>query len=427
MAAQELIHTSLRNDPNLKAYYRMESGALTTDSSGNNETLTNNNTVGEGVGKFGGAADFGAANTNKSLSRAGTIGGITNGNITILGWVKLNAEIAANEWEIFQHQNATNFVEYYVRYQYNAGTRRLVFARNRANVANDNFSYNVTLGTSVYVLIAITYDGTTIRGYVNDTEVGTVASSGDGTSALTNYFAIGGNAEISLWSSALFDDVAVLNRQLSGVEISNLYNGLLGSSSVSSSPSVSISLSASVSVSLSPSRSPSISISLSPSISLSTSVSSSISPSSSISASLSPSPSVGYSVFTRGNESSLPSSISDLETTYSEDEEEQIATRDDIKIGQTGMLEYMLHQFKSFVGSQTYGTIEVELQSTLDPKYSTVYLQIFNNNTGGWETIASNSESDSDVDFELSATVADLTNYKSESSVVVCRVYQLAI
>lgn len=205
------------------------------------------------------------------------------------------------------------------------------------------------------------------------------------------------------------------------------------SSSISLSPSLtpssSISLTASVSISLSPSITESISVSLSPSVSSSASQSHSatmsLSPSSSISPSASPS--VGFADFTRDDQVTLPSTDSDLATPYSEQEEEDVSTRDDTRVGQTGTLQYMIHQFKKFVGSQTYALIEAEVQSTLDPRYSTVYLQIYNRNSSTWESIASNSTSDSDVDFELSATISDLTNYKDSSNVVSCRIWQLAL
>lgn len=189
--------------------------------------------------------------------------------------------------------------------------------------------------------------------------------------------------------------------------------------SVSPSSSISVSESASISHSATNSPSPSISPSLSPSSTLSASPSSSTSPSAS--------PSAGFAMFTRDDQSSLPSNDNDLTTQYTEQEEEDVSVRDDTRVGQAGTLQYMIHQFKKFVGSQTYALIEAEVQSTLDPRYSTVYLQIYNRNSSTWETIDSNSTSDSDVDFELSAVVSDLTNYKDASNVVSCRIYQLAI
>jgi hypothetical protein len=91
----------------------------------------------------------------------------------------------------------------------------------------------------------------------------------------------------SSWLSGYIDDAAIFDRLLSPTEISNLYNGLLGSSSASPSLSPSISKSNSPSSSLSPSLSPSKSSSVSPSVSPSTSPPNSFSPS--ISASISPS------------------------------------------------------------------------------------------------------------------------------------------
>lgn len=192
------------------------------------------------------------------------------------------------------------------------------------------------------------------------------------------------------------------------------------SSSVSRSPSSSTSPSSSISLS------PSVSVSLSPSASISTSNSISPSPSLSASLSLSASPSSGYSLYTRGDEASLPSLSTDLETTYTDEEETKVATRNDIRVGQTGTLEYMIHQYKSFVGTVTNATIEWEGRSTLAPKYSTIYLQAFNTSTNAFVTIASNSTADEDIDIELFASL-DLTNYKDSSNVVTVRVYQLAL
>lgn len=123
----------------------------------------------------------------------------------------------------------------------------------------------------------------------------------------------------------------------------------------------------------------------------------------------------------------MPNNPNDLEIIYTEQEEADVATRNDVRVGQTGSLQYMIHQFKSFVGSETRGTIEVELQSDLAPKYSAVYLQIYNRNSGAWETLTSNNTADDGIDLELHGVVADLTNYKDAQNVIVCRVYQLAI
>jgi len=87
----------------------------------------------------------------------------------------------------------------------------------------------------------------------------------------------------------------------------------------------------------------------------------------------------------------------------------------------------MVHQFKDYVGASNACTLEGELQTTLAPSSSTVYLQIYNLNTTTWDTVDNDNTSSVNTDFTLTANVADLTNYKNVSNVISCRIYQLAI
>jgi len=103
-----------------------------------------------------------------------------------------------------------------------------------------------------------------------------------------------------------------------------------------------------------------------------------------------------------------------------------VADKDDVRVGQTGMGQYMIHQFKDFVGANNTCQLEWEGQSSLAPSSSRVYLQIFNRNTPAWETVDSDNTSNADTDFTLTAEKADLTHYKDASNVICCRVYQEA-
>ena len=171
----------------------------------------------------------------------------------------------------------------------------------------------------------------------------------------------------------------------------------------------------------SPSVSESASISSSPSVSLSASPSASWSPS----LSESPSPSEGYGISSRGDEASLPDSDNDLETSYSEEEETKILTRDNIYVGQTGILQYMIHQFKFKVGYQTFCQIECEARSSLSPSESTVYLEVFNQVTSKWEIVDTNTGYYLDTNFELFGKIPDVTDYVKDN-VISCRVWQVA-
>jgi hypothetical protein len=196
--------------------------------------------------------------------------------------------------------------------------------------------------------------------------------------------------------------------------------------SVSATPSASASVSVSATPSASVSVSPSVSVSATPSVSVSAtpSISVSASPSVSVSLSPSPSPSPGYTGYTRGDEVALPGNDADLETNYSGDDVTNVATKNDVRVDQTATQQYMIHQYKNFVGANTTCQLEWEGQTTLAPSSSTVYLQIYNRDTTTWDTVDSDNTSNADTDFVLLADVVDLTNYKDARNVISCRVYQ---
>lgn len=218
----ELAKSRFYRESNLRAYYHFNSDVI-TDDSGNGYTLTNTGSVANSTAKFGNGADLGASNTTKYLSIASDLG-ISSGNITFGGWVKLNTEITSSLWRILYKSNSTISVDQEIYYEYNAGTRRLTWMRRKWGSADNIFYYNLALGTSNWVHIAYTYDGATVRGYVNGKLVGSVASSGNGAGGPATAFGVGIYPSTPAnFASALFDDVAVWNRTLSNKEIAELY------------------------------------------------------------------------------------------------------------------------------------------------------------------------------------------------------------
>lgn len=67
----ELNYTILKNSTNLKAYYRFESGAETTDSSGNSHTLTAIATPTFSAGKFGQGVNYASASSQAHSATQG--------------------------------------------------------------------------------------------------------------------------------------------------------------------------------------------------------------------------------------------------------------------------------------------------------------------------------------------------------------------
>lgn len=221
----ELYPTVLIDDQSLKAYYRMEAGALTTDSSLNGNTLTNTGTVADGVGKFGGAADFGSADANKALSIASGLG-ITGGAITMVGWFNISTALASGAYYYFINQaDAGTHVENFLYYNNNAGTKRVGVERQRAGTSTAQVFYNIDLGTATWYHIAYVYDLTNVYLYINGVQLTSVASSGNGTAGGTDLMAIGAYyADLTANNLlGLADDVAIFSRALSVAEINNLY------------------------------------------------------------------------------------------------------------------------------------------------------------------------------------------------------------
>jgi len=160
------------------------------DSTSNAYTLTNNGTTLFVAAKIANGADFGIANTTKSLRINNDIG-ITGGNITMSGLVKLNTEIASITYPLIMQGDSGTHVNYFITYEYNGGTRRLIFNRQRQAISNNQINHNITLGTDNWNHIALTYDGTTMRGFVNGVQVGTLTTSGNGSAYAVDRLLIG--------------------------------------------------------------------------------------------------------------------------------------------------------------------------------------------------------------------------------------------
>ncbi len=204
---------------NLAALYHLEN---VNDSSGNSRTLTNNGTVTFTAAKFTNGANLGTTNTTKYLSTTNTLG-VNGGACTISIWVKMNTEIASATQVFASQSNTSNKVLNRIFYDYNAGTRRVVFRRGKVGTSNDDVSYTLTMGTTAYYNFVYVYDATNVIGYVNGNPIGSTAASGNGGSAVTDGFYVGATQDGSLFASATIDEVAFYTVALSAQTIRKKY------------------------------------------------------------------------------------------------------------------------------------------------------------------------------------------------------------
>jgi hypothetical protein len=112
-----------------------------------------------------------------------------------------------------------------------------------------------------------------------------------------------------------------------------------------------------------------------------------------------------------------------LETAYTDDEIIDVAEIDDRKVGQTGSAEYAIHQFENFIGDHPICLVSCTCLSTLAPSVSPIALQVYNENTKVWDTVASNTTAAENVKITLSAEI-ETVNYKNDNQSITGRLVQ---
>lgn len=232
----ELYNTPLFSDANLIAYYRL---ANTSDSKGS-FTLTNYNSVGFATGKFGNGANYGAANTNKYLGTTNTLG-INGGAMSMSLWWQNNGTVVGHQMlDVAVQGNTSSKIMYRINYDNRSGGSKYKFYRNgfggMASGTTGEIIIDAIPATSGYDHLVLTYDGTTLKGYLNGKLVGSAAASGNGAgwSGMAGGFLLGAVMAWDGWKtydpggfyaslSGVLDDVAVFNRALTAAEVSLLY------------------------------------------------------------------------------------------------------------------------------------------------------------------------------------------------------------
>lgn len=212
MAATKLRNTVLFNNANLKALYEFESGALTTDSSGNGKTLTNNNTATEGTGKYGGGAVFNG--TDESLTIAEDFGiGTTNWTLSV--WAKPSSSSQVGGVVALGNGGSNGFSIYQGNGSGSAGNKidghlhGVVWLPSGVDWTGTDFNH-----------VVMTRDTTTTRIYVNGVHRNsTTATPG----APNDVFEIG-KMNTGYWAGSI-DEVAIFSTALSADQIKELYEG----------------------------------------------------------------------------------------------------------------------------------------------------------------------------------------------------------
>jgi hypothetical protein len=222
----ELITTKQFVNTNLKAYYRFESGALTTDSSGNSHTLKAISDPAEDAsGKFGGAV---ALDGNDAYSATDHADFKPTGNFTIGFWIKVNAT-AGVPFQSYNHTNRSGIL-----ILQNATTGTITFRSGRATGSVEGTNLNtltgsINAGDNNWHFVVCVWDGAKMYIYVDGTEdINEAWTYAPGYQA-TNYVRVGCRCDAGTngtFITGSLDDVFLINgTALSADQIKGIYDG----------------------------------------------------------------------------------------------------------------------------------------------------------------------------------------------------------
>ena len=187
------------------------SGTTVTDLSGNGNNGTLNGPAWSTSGKFGNALSFDGVNDWVTVADSNSLD-LTTG-MTLEGWFLPTA--LGNDWRtgIFKEQ-AGNYA--WGLYPH-TGTNKSSVNGIIGGVDRDLRSSSA-IPLNAWSHVAGTYDGATLRLFVNGTLAASQAVSGNLTTS-TGAMRIGGNSIWPEWFTGLIDEIRVYNRALSATEI----------------------------------------------------------------------------------------------------------------------------------------------------------------------------------------------------------------
>jgi hypothetical protein len=184
----------------------------TADASGNSNTGTISGATRTTQGKFGGALDYDGVNDWVTVADKPSLD-LTTG-MTLEGWVYPTRAGDAGNWKALAVKETNSGLAWAL---YPFGDRGL--PSGHAATANELWaSAPSALTLNTWSHVAVTYDGTTIRFYVNGVQVGTRVQSGP-LQTSSQPLRFGGDAVWSEWFAGRLDEIRIYNRPLTAAQV----------------------------------------------------------------------------------------------------------------------------------------------------------------------------------------------------------------
>ena len=186
------------------------SGATTVDASGNGNTGTINGATWSTAGRYGNALSFNGTNTTVRVPSSASLN-VTSA-MTLSAWIRPAA--SQGGWRtILQRQVDA----YFLNASNDTGALR-PSGGGTFGSATDWVGGPTASPVNAWTHVALTYDGTIMRLYINGTQVATKARTGT-VQTTTNPLWIGGNQPYGEYFNGLIDETRIYNRALTAGEI----------------------------------------------------------------------------------------------------------------------------------------------------------------------------------------------------------------
>lgn len=215
-------HTTsgLSLDSGLVSYYKMSGNS--NDSVNTNNGSDTSVTYSNSYGIIGNGANYGTLSETVVADNASL--DFTSA-LTIAGWIKpQNFSGTATNNLVVKYKDSSwssgNGGQWYLR----VNTANEIEGGINIGGAIQGITASASFSTSTYAFVAMTYDGSAVKIYVNGSLVANSSLSG-ALATGSNPMYIGNNTPAGDTSSQYVDELGIWNRALSSSEISSLYNG----------------------------------------------------------------------------------------------------------------------------------------------------------------------------------------------------------
>jgi hypothetical protein len=184
-------------------------GTTVTDSSGLGNTGSISGATRVAAGKFGGALSFDGTSNWVTVPHSASLS-LTNG-MTVEAWIQTSSP---TNWRCVAMKERSGGLSYAL-YAGDISGRAAGYIRRTSDI---DATASTVLPVNVWVHVATTYDGATLRTYVNGAQVASRAVTGNIVTS-TSPLRIGGDSIWGEYFTGLIDEVRIYNRALTAAQL----------------------------------------------------------------------------------------------------------------------------------------------------------------------------------------------------------------